>query len=1515
MRKARRLTLLIVVLPLLAITAGSVVFVMGLSRAALRRLPEVLRAAAAERINGDVKIGKIEVLPARGLVLTDVAISGVSPDKPIVRVPTVRIAYSLADIALRKRDPIASIRRIEILKPDVFLERTPEGRWNIANILKPQPPSQPLKLRAEIRVKSGRVTICDRAPNPARPEQNILRSINGRADLSGIPVVRCSVSGKGDPGKLERFAAKGRYNLTNHSFSADLDVLGASASGLSAYSKKTGLNVSSGTARIGLRVSRPGEDKPLQYAGAIRLRSVEARVPQLRSPVRDLDGDIRIRTGVVSVRLKGKVGSTPFVLSGQVLDPSHPRLALEATSDSVNFREVASLTGWAKQLGRTTLPQNGRFRARVLGPAMSPKVDFALEMPSLSHPDCECHSILVNGTYADRRISIRQASAGMYGGLIELSGDIAVSGSPRGMLEGRVSSIPLGRIPFLRERQFAATSTGELDASWGPGSVLVDYQGTLNEGRIKGVQFDGGRLSAAYGDGIIVLKQLSVEALGGTVTASGQTALDGDLKFKAAGSDINLASVKEMYWSAPTVGRLNFTGELTGTFQSPVFNGDIEAQRVMVSGIGTERIAGSLSASREAIESANMVIYEYPGTVTLTGRIRNPLAETPSLDLRIRADSLDTDKLTGALGRSALTEGEASAELIVSGTLRDPKAEGTLHIEGGSYCDVPIDSLDAQIACGLNSLQLDELTVRSGASCLTASGEISKNRRISMRFSGDQVSLDKFASLFQPYALASGDMTLSGSITGEADAPHVEAMVECEKPVINGQEFQRLSGRISWREPALVFSDFSLSQATGKCMIPKLTYDSVARTYTLTAQAQDIRGKTVVALLDASPALKQSSDHHTVLRRLLDKLPRPLDGMVNGSVTGTVQLTNEDVRPDLRVEATGADMTFGSSSIKSVRMEGSWQNGIAKLETLEAMDGDTNVSATASFGPSDEVALSVDAHSLPVELLKQWLDMPQNISGKADVTIVAGGKIDAPELDASVEVVELKIGRAGFDRLRSRLSANKERSDTNVGKTQTPGRIDIDDLTLILGDHGLGATGYVPMDWRRLTIPTDGSVLLESHLDRGSLELLSTVGGIDAETGPNGAFEGLIRLSGTVQSPKLDGDLAWRDGRFRIPRIAEPLQNISARLRLAGDKLSIEEFTGASAEGGSFSISGEVALADLKPVLDIGLKTDGLRISGENMSSTYGESVKARLDSDLKLAGKWQSPRVTGRVDVPEGSIVLPAKGGQPSERGARRVDPTFDIAASLGRDVQFRSARLRGPLVGQLAVKGSMSMPVLEGTLDISGGDIVFPMRELRILPGSTVTLRTGPSQRPIALLDMRAQTRLTTLSFLGQRKRYTVTMSAQGPLDSLNPTFSSSPPGLTDQMIVALLTGQGQLEQILARNGSRSVGQELSGLFSTAMMPTVFKPIEEALESALGFEEFTLEMGYREPIQLTIGAHLFGGFYLDYTAALGARPDYADSLYELKLSYRFKHGIELGVTTDENQALMIGVEGKLRL
>jgi autotransporter translocation and assembly factor TamB len=1505
MRKAWRVTNLIVALPMLALALGSYLYLAKVSRECAARLPGILSKAASERIDGDIAIGKAAFSPS-GILLSDIVVSEKgNRGKTVVRIPSIMIACRIADL-LKGADPTRSIKTIEVLKPTVFLERASNGRWNVLQLLKPPKPGRALKYAGQVRVQSARVVVRDLKPNPAKPMDNRLSDVSALVDFSKPSAAKFSIWGKGQPKRFGRFLVRGDYYLVTHAYSAEIQIADGNARYFSTYPWRIGVDVLSGKADAGIRLSKTAKEKPIKYAALIKVRDASIGFHQIRRPVQNVSGDVYIQDGTASMKLDGNLGSSPLSVSGDILDFKRPRLALELNSRKADFIEVARITGYAEQLRRVKLPGHGIVRGYVYGPPGSLAVDFDVRVPSVSSGGIVGRDVFVRGTYANRRISIRQAFAQTCGGRVYAGGLVVLSDSPSAELSGRVAHLKLDQIPTLREHGLRITSTGGFSASIGSGHSSARYQGSISDIKYGGLRFENGSLDLAYSDGEVSIRELSARTLDGLIAFSGKMSRKGQLNLDASGADINLAKVRDMYWKSPTVGRAYFTGQITGTLESPVFAGEVGAYRVMVAGVRAERIAGNITAGRSKIVLDNLVLYDYPGTLAISGSVASPLAETPTLNLTAKAESLDVGGAAGYFGDSfALEGGRLSGELTLMGTMANPTADGSLRIEGGTYRDMPVDALETRIAYKAGSLTIRDLSVRSGDSSISASGELSADDKIAVKFESKHLTLSTISGLFRPYASIAGDAVLTGSIAGTTGDPRVDVLLVCDNPAMNAQKFKHLSAKASFEGDTFSLSDLTLSDARGQYVIPSFSYNSASKVMEFTARIQDGQADKVLALFDRSPALGKTEGS-------LAGLPSPFTGVVNGEVSGRVQFTDQGAVPDLQAELNVTDMKLGLDTFQALSVKGYWQKDSARLEKIEAVSGDMKISGQGSLGPADVLVLQLKGESLDVGTICRWLDIPQNFSGKADVTIVASGTSRAPSSDIVVKIADPVIKGTKFDRLESHLSLREGPFAPSQGEQAWAGsRINISDLTLTVGNRNLRLSGYLPLDRRSLTVPKDGPLLLQAILDGESLAILSKLTGIAAETGASGAFDGSVKLTGTVESPKLEGTLAWSDGRVQIPRLNSPLDKISAKMSLAGDTITIEQLTGSSTEGGRFDIAGKVSLADLKPELDLQIKTSGLGISGRNFTNLYGEDVRVKLDGKASITEGWRTPLISGNVEIPDGSVALPskpAKKGKPIEM--RGFDPRFDIEASLGRNVRFGAARLKNPMYGNLSVGGSLSSPIVEGTLDVSGGTIIFPMSRMKLTPGSMISLRTSPSKQIDVLVDVRAQTRMPAVSQFGQRRRYTVTMVAQGPLDHLDPQFESSPPDLTEQQIVGLLAGEGELERMFAQGGPANLAE----VFSTALMPSVFAPIEEAFENTLGLEEFALEMGYRQPLMLTIGQRLVDGLYLDYSAALGARADYADSAYELKLSYRFKRGIELGITTDQNRTATIGVEGKLR-
>ena len=1490
MKKAR-ITTLIVLIPLLAMAAGSVAYLTRIGLQLRLTVPKMLSEAISERFNGSVQFSWIGVgmsgITVHNLVIAD------SSKKPVVMVPVARIGCDYARMA--KSDPAAGIKSVELLRPRIFLERRPDGRWNVQELVKPTPPGKPSKFGGRIHVTSGRLIVTDRLASLKKPVENTFADLDASVDCSEVSVARYCVSGQGPAKRLGRFTAEGQYNLAGHSLIASADVENADAAYWTKYPVNIGLDILSGKADATIKLSKV-KDGPLTYSSAIRLRDGSIRFKPIGKPITNLVGDVSVRPDTVGLKLKGRLESSPFLVVGKISDFKHPKMALDLAFDRMNIREVVGMTPWARGFREVALPRDGRLKAFISGPPKSFAVEFAVDAPSLAYKEYGGRTVHATGRYFDRRIDIRRATAIAFGGYVEAKGDIDFTRGTRASFSGKATRVLASELPFLAKEGLVASSDGDFTINARKGSFDLDYRGSMDGMSYAELEFDQGRIDCSYSKGIVLIKEFSAKTAGGSIAVSGSIGQGSEIDLQASGSGINLAEVSS--GRQGIVGRAEFSGKITGSTRSPVFDGEVGAERVMMSGIGIERISGRAYASRDRISLENLAFYDYPGSLTLSGTIMNPLSILPSVDISIKADALNIGWLSESSETGGLETGLLFGDLNISGTTITPRLAGDFHIEGASYHDLTLDSLMAKFRYDDHGLTLDDFRASSGAAVVAAKGAIAKDGEISAEFHSDGLPLEHFERAFMPYASISGSISLKGSVAGTLADPSAKMEIVSDGLTVNGQTFTELMVRASADRDAVVLSDVSLSDGKSRYEIPEVSYGFKSKIAKASLRVQDGSAAQVLALMDKSPAAKGSD--------WLARIPRPLTGTINIlDASGTMAMDSGKPVPDLHAEVALDDMRFGTGKVKSIRMAGNWKGDKATLEKLVAIEGDTNLSADGSLGPGDAISLYVDARNLSMDILREWMSLPDNFSGNADVTVVANGSRNSVSSKASVEIVDPIIGGAKFDRLSGILTADN--GDAN-------GRISIKDLTLTLDNHDLKLTGYLPVDWQKPGIPRDRPISLLSHMDADALAILSEFSKIAIETPENGKFEGLVEVGGTLQNPGLSGSIVWDNGEIRWPKLQTPLQGITARMILAGDRLEVDRFTGSSPEGGTFSVTGTIAFPDLKPALDLGIKTSSLKVSGKDFSDGYGESVKVTIDGDLRISEAWKSPLISGSASINEGSVSIPGKAPKPRETRVHSMDPRFDLSVQLGKKMRLDMATLKAPLLGSLAIGGSLSEPVINGSLDISGGTVILPMRQFKILPGSTLTIGRGPTQRPLVQVDMRAQTKLTVPTTLRHRERYTVTMIAQGPIDKLQTKFDSSPPGLSESEMVALVTGQSQLLSILAGEGRNNMGAGLSGLFSTAMMPTVFAPIEQALESSLGLEEFALEGGYREPLQLTIGQHLWDGLYLDYSTVLGQRPDYADSLYELTLSYRFRHGIELNFKTDENRNTSVGVAGRLR-
>jgi hypothetical protein len=1504
MHRARFLIPFIIIVPLLALSVGALRYLTNVARQGAARLPEVISTAASENLGLKVKIGGVKVLDS-GIALSNVLVSSSgNPKHPLLQAPKAFIACNPLTL-LKGDDPAKSIKRITITKPEIYLERDPRGTWNLESLLRRTDAGSKSGFRAAICVESARVHVTDRTADAVHCS-NTFSGVHAQVNLSKMPSIRYAVRGVGERGRLGWFTAGGGYNSLTGALTAAVKVRDVDAPYWASYLPGKPCLVLSGKAGVDAVLSRRKEGRII-YKAMVRIKGGSARLTNSAARLDNINGSFVADNNSVSVTGDARLGQTPFNIKGRVKGFSSPKLALSISSSHANLKELARIAGLKESLNSIELPEQSVVQSWVTGSLGSPAIEIKAGLPGFTVDGYRCSNVNLRGVYKNSVLKIGRVTGRVIGGNVDAAGRININEKVSVELSGRAEGIRFEHIPAVAESNINAGGTGRFALQYSPDMFKIDFQGCVPFGRFRDRSFHDSAVDISYKDGILEMREISARTYGGIVAAAGRVTGEGDLFLQVSGADINLAEIP----AAPgrgAVGKLQFTGEMHGSIQSPEYVGQVEVYNAGCFGLSAGRIAGRVQADYKKIVLDNVVVNAYSGKTVFTGGIDAPLSKDPRMDLSIKVDLLDVNALSRALRRPVDTGGRFSAVMTAKGGVKDANLSAAFEVEGAAFKEISVDGLEGRAVYEGGSVRLDELKMCAAGASLTAAGRVNKDGGLMIRFRGRQVSLAKLSKFARPYAFLSGDASLTGRVTGTLTDPKASLTAQSDNILLNGVTFRKSSLKCVWSRSDVQVQEAGLYDGGAAYKIYNCSYNPESRVLKFNMQVEKGDGGRLFDLLDYSPYLRASSAANSRVRRMFDRVRRPVRGTVNVSSRGSVDFSGGTPVPDFELEAEVDDLTVGHKSVKRLQVKGGWQNGVVNLARLTAIDGDANLQAEGRLGPRKALDIKLDAHNLLLSATKGWVSVPGDISGRADITLVAKGTLSSPSADMFVEVVDPVIHGARFDRLRGRFSTQPS-GKADKGSFSC---INVDDLRLVLGDHSFKAAGYLPVDWEEMAIPLDGSILLQSRLDSDSLKILSALSSIDTDAQSENTFKGSVKLSGTVRKPLLEGSVAWHDGRIKIPRIVEPLEGVELAVNLAGDALTVEKLSGRAREGGTFTVKGLVRMAEMKPVLDLQVKTDNLVMAGRNLSGSYDEDAKAHINANLKITGQIKTPMVSGDVNIPSGYISLGRPGKLEPVRAA--VNPGFNVNVLLGKEMMLASGQVRAPLYGKLSIAGTLAAPVVDGDIDISDGAIFFPMSQLRLMPGSSMDVHLSSVQRSAVLLDFTAQGNIVDVNSFGQRKRYAITMESKGPINNLASTFTSSPLGLSSERIVSLLTGQGQLEWLFSRSHEKDVSQEIGGIVSAAMAPGVFYPIEQAFQTMFGIDQIGLNVPYTGTVQMTLGNPIWDNGYLSYSQYLGPRPEYEESLYELKLTQKLNESLQLYITTEQDYRSTVGMEGRIR-
>jgi hypothetical protein len=318
----------------------------------------------------------------------------------------------------------------------------------------------------------------------------------------------------------------------------------------------------------------------------------------------------------------------------------------------------------------------------------------------------------------------------------------------------------------------------------------------------------------------------------------------------------------------------------------------------------------------------------------------------------------------------------------------------------------------------------------------------------------------------------------------------------------------------------------------------------------------------------------------------------------------------------------------------------------------------------------------------------------------------------------------------------------------------------------------------------------EGTVDLEARLSapdigwlaRGFHDIRRVAGRLDVD----------LKLEGPLRDPRLQVSMRLTDGELRAEAEMPPLQALSLEADFDGRDIMIRSMRGELG-GAPFQLSG--SMADI--LAPDGQRRVDLRLEGQNLLLYRSQTLRARADADLRLAGPPERLVLSGSLSFTDGLFAknfglaegLTAGSAKPkagpgfslfSMEAPPLRDMRFDVRIDARRPFQVKNNLVRGAVRPDLSLVGTGEAPELLGKVYLDATTLFLPAGRMQFESGVIHFEAVDPG-RP--RLDMVGHARM-----LG----YDITAAVEGPYDEPAVSLSAVPPLPDAELLALVLTGQ---------------------------------------------------------------------------------------------------------------------------
>jgi outer membrane protein assembly complex protein YaeT len=1062
------------------------------------------------------------------------------------------------------------------------------------------------------------------------------------------------------------------------------------------------------------------------------------------------------------------------------------------------------------------------------------------------------------------------------GELSEIALHNIITNTQNGRTQARVQQVNAARLE-LKQGQISGINVSNVTANLQGGRYQVTGGLVINGGQVSGAQLGETRGQLEANNTTVALNKFTSSLLGGSAAGdvSVQIAGNGASHLAATLTDVktgDLFSLMEVT-NNPLTGRVN--GQLNVNWPGTNFealSGDINAH---LTGETTQTVSAipvngdvAIKAQSGTFNVEQLTLATPASQVTASGT----LSAKGNSDLQFTLTSSNADELqTIAYSIKDVEEaladyrpylaGNFSFQGRVTGKLADPAIEGDVNASNIGMNEQTLGSLTGHVV-----VSPAQVAFENGVLAMADGGTAKFNYsapRASVATDGRlDATLDRLnaETLAAAIGLPSEQKLIAGLLSGEAHltglpgSPTGTASVNLTDGTVAGQQAQVATANLIFDGRTARLERGEIRVAQGQ-LIANGSLDIKSNDFQLQGNADNIDLGQLIASLEvatsvtgtANATFQASGNTKDIGDLIVEVKAQGQNVTVNGRDAGQLSLTAH-TNPGGRVDV---DLVTGIAG---------------KPQPLRA-----------------SIELRRPGRPINVEANLTDFDLAPVIAAFApDLASTIAGAVNG-RLHVAGPIVNEK-GETTLDGLRGDLTFNTIALQVQ-GRTitiQTPLTVALNSAQVSLNqthvtgqgiDLNLGGTLGLN-EGSRLNFGLNGTANLDS------------LGQFNPDTFLGGTLAIDVRLNGTVSEPQLAGEIRATNLSFTGLDLPVSIEEGNGRIVLAGDKLTLENFT-ARANEGTINANGTVTLAQLQP------KEWQFIAAASNIDVLY-QGAQANVNGNFNLKGTPDYQVLSGTINIPEGEYTtnldlsgLTAGGGGgtgslsfgsgggsvASSGGFLNLPPlNLDLHIEAPGTLLIRNQQINTVASAALSVGGTIDDPAVTGRVSVEGGTIKLRSQKYEIT--------TGTLDFPIG-----GATPLVNILTEGDVSGYHVYVGLEGPIDAMDVTLRSDPDLPRSEILSLVATG---------KTDSSTLGSEdilASGLGTAASLLSE-EFISQPAQSLLGLSRFqidpVLQPNANPAARLTIGKQLTRDLAFTYSTNVGSEQDQSVIL-EYTLTNRF--------------------------